>query len=97
MKKVLLITIYILTLSGSISHAQIGTLIQMIDSSCSTGECEVVVRQYTGVINAYGVSVRCLEGGGYGEWHVSEYSGIYPGSALSWSNISIITRLCIRQ
>ncbi|MEQ9351452.1 MAG: hypothetical protein RJQ00_02605 [Vicingaceae bacterium] len=50
-------------------------------SSCSTGDCEVITRQYTGIVNLYSIAIRCQQSNGdFGAWQNWSYSGINPGS-----------------
>ncbi|MEO9887544.1 MAG: hypothetical protein ABJR05_08935 [Balneola sp.] len=64
------------------AEAQIADILMNVDvESCTTGECEVVTRQYTGLATFYSINIRCMEAGGdFGSWQNWTYDGINPGS-----------------
>lgn len=64
------------------ADAQISDIMVNVEvSSCSTGDCEVITRQYTGVVNHYSIAIRCQDSGGnFGSWSYWNYDGINPGS-----------------
>lgn len=64
------------------ADAQIADILVNVDvSSCSTGDCEVITRQYTGLTNRYSIAIRCMDSGGnFGSWNYWDYDGINPGS-----------------
>tara|TARA_R110000868_G_C10529430_1_gene733908 strand:- start:208 stop:480 length:273 start_codon:yes stop_codon:yes gene_type:complete len=63
-------------------EAQIGDILVNVDTgSCTTGDCEVVTRQYTGLTTRYTIAIRCMDSGGnFGSWSRWAYQGINPGS-----------------
>ncbi|NGP89405.1 hypothetical protein [Fodinibius halophilus] len=76
---------FILFSFANIGNAQAEFLQDVEVSSCaSDGGCEVIVRQYTGLVNAYSINVRCMDSSGnFGSWSNWSYSGIYSGSACN--------------
>lgn len=70
--------------SYTMTNAQTSTLesifMQVNDESCTTDECDVVVRQYTGVYVGWKLSIRCFDSEGWSSWSVWEGSGVYSGS-----------------
>jgi hypothetical protein len=87
MKNSITITIMIIVLallSQTLLNAQTSTIenifVQVNDSTCTTSECDVVVRQYTGVYVGWKLAVRCIDAGGWSPWYVWEGSGVYGGT-----------------
>jgi hypothetical protein len=44
----------------SSSYGQLNYLVLANDRYCTTSECDVVLRQYTGLITAWRLSIRCF-------------------------------------
>jgi hypothetical protein len=65
--------------------AGFASLLHVNVSACfSDGGCEVVTRQYTGLVNFYSINVRCMDASGnFGDWQNWTYSGISTGSACN--------------
>lgn len=63
------------------ADAQLEAFFHIEVESCSSGDCEVVNRQYTGFVTHYVINIRCMDSAGnFGAWHTWEYEGINPGS-----------------
>lgn len=84
MKKIIVALIMVIFVMIPIENSVFGQAepFQFInDTTCSTGDCEVWLRQYTGIYVGYRISVRCMDSGGnFGSWQVNSYSGVYPGT-----------------
>ncbi len=74
--------LFLLPMSSGV-YAQFPTdiAIKVEETVCSTGDCEVVLRQYSGVILRYSIAVRCMDSAGnFSSWQYNSYNGIYPGT-----------------
>lgn len=79
----LLLTVSMLTISNTdLDARQFEAIFHVETGSCSTGDCEVKTRQYTGIFGSrYVINVRCMDSAGnFGSWETWEYSGINPGT-----------------
>ena len=64
----------------SSSYGQLNYLVLANDRYCTTSECDVVLRQYTGLITAWRLSIRCFDSSGWASWHTWEGTGVYSGT-----------------
>jgi len=56
--------------------------LQIEDSTCTTSDCDVVLREYTGLLYVgWKLSIRCLDNNAnWGEWQHWSDSGVYSGT-----------------
>ncbi|MDR9419402.1 hypothetical protein [Gracilimonas sp.] len=72
---------YMNNADAQIAGPAIDILLNVDVSSCSTGDCEIITRQYTGVYNKYSIAIRCQDtAGNFGSWNYWDYDGINPGT-----------------
>lgn len=81
------IVVVIATLFQPVSaNGQLGWIsdifLQIEDSTCTTPDCEVVLREYTGLLYVgWKLSIRCFDDyGNLGGWEHWEGSGVYSGT-----------------
>jgi hypothetical protein len=79
-----LISVGIVLSNITLTNAQFGIVedifLQVNDASCVTTECEVILRQYTGIHVSWRLAIRCLDGGGMSDWNYWSGEGVYGGT-----------------
>lgn len=80
----LLISVGLVLSNNTLTNAQFGIIenifVQINDTSCSTIECEVILRQYTGVHVSWRLAIRCIEGAAMSDWNYWSGDGVYGGT-----------------